>query len=426
MMDDVKPAGQPTKRDSETKTITPEVPININDSDTVEGFQSPEQVAADDYLLNTNVVSDTTKATKPTRLSWFKPYWRPTKKQLIIAGVVLGLLLTGSGLVLAFYHPKAQPVARQSPKISRPKVAPKPALVASTLTGLPVSPDVNQRPVTAVMVENSLDARPQSGLSQAGVVFEAIAEGGVTRFMALFQDTAPDNVGPIRSARPYYVSWALGFDAGYAHVGGSTDGLADIRAWGARDLDQFANSGSYHRIDTRSAPHNVYTGIPTLNQLEVAKGYTTSKYSGFVRKTPAPSKLPTARSLDFSLSGYYYNPHFDYNPATNSYNRSEAGAAQTDQNNGQQLSPTVVVALITPLGQGALDSSGAYYSDYSVTGSGAAYIFQDGLVTVGQWNKASNPDPISFSDAAGKPLGLNPGQTWLTAVQSANGVSYTP
>ncbi|MEO7364330.1 MAG: DUF3048 domain-containing protein, partial [Candidatus Saccharimonadales bacterium] len=248
----------------------------------------------------------------------------------------------------------------------------------------------------------------------------------VTRFMALFQDTSPDNIGPIRSARPYYVSWALGFDAGYAHVGGSPDGLAFIRSAGARDLDQFANSGAYHRINTRSAPHNVYTGIQTLTDLAISKGYTTSTFTGFARKAVAPSAAPNAKSIDLALSGYYYNPHFDYNAATNSYNRNEAGAPQIDQNNGKQLSPNVVVALVTPLGQGALDSSGAYYSAYNVVGGGTAYIFQDGVVTIGQWSKPNDKTNLSFTDQAGAPLTLNPGQTWLTAVSSAGAISYAP
>src|SRR5262249_15833287 len=156
-------------------------------------------------------------------------------------------------------------VAAAKPKKVIAQKVTAPAVTLSTLSGLPVDPAVNQRPVTGVMIENSVQARPQSGLNQAGVVFEAIAEGGITRFLALYQDTTPDNVGPIRSARPYYEQWALGFDAGYAHVGGSPEALNDIKAWGVRDLDQFYNSGSYHRISSREAPHNVYTGITTLN-----------------------------------------------------------------------------------------------------------------------------------------------------------------
>jgi hypothetical protein len=414
---------------SEDAPKTPETP-NIKTSEIAD-FKTPEQIAASDNLVATEPTAETVPATVDSRVSSWRSrlnlQWPPRRKEYTVAAVLAVLVIGGIAAALT-YGGSDKPVAviKAKPAVVKPKPAPKPTIVPSTLTGLPVDPSVNQRPVTAVMVENSLDARPQSGLSQAGVVFEAIAEGGVTRFMAVYQDTQPDDVGPIRSARPYYVSWALGFDAGYAHVGGSPDGLADIRAWGARDLDQFANSGSYHRIDTRSAPHNVYTGIPTLTQLEINKGYTTSTYSGFVRKVAAPSAAPTAKSIDFGLSGYYYNPHFDYNATTNSYDRSEAGAAHIDQSTGKPLSPNVVVAMVTPLGRGELDSSDAYYSVYAVVGSGAAYIFQDGIVTIGTWTKASNNAQIVFTDAAGKPLGLNPGQTWLTAVNTADGVSYNP
>ena len=422
--------------DTEATPVFPQTPETKTDELTE--FKTPEQAAATDDITADGSTSNqslasglTTDLAAPAtggrnwkaRLTLRFP---PGNKEYIVVAIVI-VLLAGIGSALVLGH-SSKPVVNHIAKhrIKKPKPVPAPTVVAATLSGLPVAPSINQRPVTAVMIENSLDARPQSGLSQAGVVFEAIAEGGVTRFMALYQDTAPDNIGPIRSARPYYIAWSLGFDAGYAHVGGSPDGLQTIKDLHVRDLDQFANSGSYHRINTRDAPHNVYTGVPTLTDLQVSKGYTTSNYSGFIRKVAAPSPAPNAKTIDLSLSGYYYNPHFEYNPATNSYNRSEAGAPQTDQNNGQQLSPNVVIAMVTPLGQGELDSSGAYYSNYTVTGSGAAYIFQDGVVTVGQWNKANPTTQITFTDAAGKPIGLNPGQTWLTAVSGTAGVSYTP
>jgi hypothetical protein len=436
MIDDVKPASGSAKRTSEpheTKTVAPETLIQNTPETT---FQTPDQIASADDLgetaadISTHSHSDPESSAMHSNSPWksrLALQWPPRKKEYLVAGVIFALLLAGAGSWLTLsQHPKNTALTVPKAIIKQPKVVPKVTTVPSTLTGLAVDPSVNQRPTTAVMIENSLDARPQSGISQAGVVFEAIAEGGITRFMAVYQDTTPDNVGPIRSARPYYVAWSQGFNAGYAHVGGSPDGLAAIKAGGVRDLDQFANGGSYHRVSTRDAPHNVYTGISTLNQLETAKGYGTSSYSGFVRKVAAPSPVPTAKAIDFALSGYYYNPHYDYNAATNSYNRSEAGAPQTDQNNAQQLSPNVVIAVVTPLGQGALDASGAYYSNYTVIGSGVAYVFQDGTVTACQWNKASNTAQITFTDAAGHPVGLNPGQTWLTAVNSANGVKYTP
>jgi len=275
------------------------------------------------------------------------------------------------------------------------------------------------------MVENSDEARPQSGLNQAGVVFEALAEGGITRFLALYQDQAPSSIGPIRSVRPYYLQWALGFDASVAHVGGSPDALGDIQTWGVKDLDQFYNGSSYHRISSREAPHNVYTSIADLNQLEENKGDTSASYSGFPRKTASPSKTPTATSVNLALSSADYNVNYSYDSATNSYNRSEGGSPQVDANNGKQLSPTVVIAIVVPESQGALDASGAYYSDYNVIGSGTAYVFQDGLETTGQWSKSGNSNQITFSDSSGQTIKLNPGQTWITAITSSSGISYS-
>lgn len=350
-------------------------------------------------------------------------HWPPGKKEVIVALVLILAIAGGVAAYMLTHKPKPATIK------PIPKVTAQTKTVPSTLTGLPVDPTVNQRTVTGVMIENSTDARPQSGLGQAGVVFEAIAEGGVTRFLALYQDTAPDNVGPIRSARPYYEQWVLGFDAGYAHVGGSPEALSDIKTWGVRDLDQFANGGSYHRITSRAAPHNVYTSISALNQLEVQKGYITSKYTGFARKKKAvPNKKqpPTARTIDIALSGPVYNAHYDYNAKTNSYGRSEGGAPQIDANTNTQISPTVVIALVMPYSLGALDSSGAYYSEYNTIGSGTAYVFQDGTVTTGQWAKSSSTSQFTFTDASGKTVLLNPGQTWLTAVGSAGNVTYGP
>ncbi|GAC1498374.1 MAG: DUF3048 domain-containing protein [Candidatus Saccharimonadales bacterium] len=386
-------------------------------------FKTPETVAAEEAVANNHDLESATPiVTKPAqpKKDWrskFKDLWPPSRKEILIGLVVL-LLLGALGYWL--YPDKPKPIAKISHKPIVKVVAPK--LVPSSLSGLPVDPSINAKPVTAVMIENSLDARPQSGLSQASVVFEAIAEGGITRFLTLFQDTSPDNIGPIRSARPYYVQWALGFDAAYAHVGGSPEALSDIKNWGVKDLDQFANSGSYHRVSSRAAPHNVYTAVATLNQLEASKGYNTSTFSGFTRKLAAPSSAPTAKMIDFAISSPLYNVHYDYVAATNSYNRSEGGAAHTDANGSTQISPKVVVGLVMPYGLEADD----HHSQYGTIGSGPAYIFQDGLVTVGQWAKTSEKSQFTFTDSAGQPLGLNPGQTWLTALASTTNIKSSP
>jgi len=421
MIDDVRP---PKSRKPKI-VIEPPVPLDqeilhpVVPADDEPAFQPPEAVAAADDEPVTPL-KPAAEAPKKQGLKRFVPR---TRKQQIVCGIILILLAFGAGAGWTLTHHKRAVVAEAPKKSIAKKAAPQ--ITYSTLTGLPITDaSLNQKPVTAVMVENSVDARPQSGLGDAGVVFEAVAEGGVTRFMALYQDTAPTNVGPVRSARPYYVQWAMGFDAAYAHVGGSTDALNDIKSWGVKDMNQFYNGTSYHRISSRAAPHNVYTGIDTLNKLEAAKGFT-STYTGFARtKKEAPAATPTASSIKMSLSGYTYDPSYTYNRTTNSYDRSEAGSPQTDANTNKQISPKVVVAIVVPESRGALDSSGAYYSNYNPIGAGAAYIFQNGTATVGQWTKSANASPLQFTDTAGKPLPLAPGQTWITAVTAANKVTY--
>jgi hypothetical protein len=388
-------------------------------------FKTPEEVAAhdsSDYVEKTSDESAGQSSTDEGRWQALLQ-WRPTRKQWIIIAGVAVVLIAGITTLILTHHSKP----KISPAIKAITVKPKPSapVILSDLTGLPISSaSINKLPVTGIMIENSDDARPQSGLGQAGIVFEAVAEGGVTRFMALFQDSAPSNIGPIRSARPYYIQWCLGFDCAYSHVGGSPDGLADIKSWGVHDLDEFANGGSYHRISTRAAPHNVYTSISTLNELENTKGYTTSTYTSWPRKADSPSKTPTASTISMNLSGPDYNPQYTYSATTNSYLRSEGGAPQMDANTNTQVSPKVVIAIVVPESQGALDASGAYYSNYNPIGSGSAYVFQDGTETTGTWTKSSNTAQLTFTTAAGQPLKLNAGQTWVTAITTPTNVTY--
>ncbi|HSX46728.1 MAG TPA: DUF3048 domain-containing protein, partial [Patescibacteria group bacterium] len=348
------------------------------------------------------------------------------KQRAIALGVGGGLLLVligGGGFAVAhLLHkpaPKPQPVVQ---KVQPKPEPPKPTTVPSNLTGVQVPPEYNQLPVTGIMIENSPDARPQAGLKDAGVVFEAIAEGGITRFLTLFQEAQPDYVGPVRSVRPYYVSWLEAFDAGLAHVGGSPDGLAKLKADGVKDLDQFYNGGSYQRVNTRYAPHNVYTSLGSLIALQKSKGYNNSTFTGFPRKTEKSLTTPTAKTIDFAISSPLYFAHYDYDAATNSYKRSEGGKPHTDDKSGQQISPKVVIAIVTAQG---IDSDGLH-TTYETSGNGKAYIFQDGGVTEGTWSKDNDKSQIRFGDANSAPVALDPGQTWITVLGDASFVKYAP
>ena len=403
--------------------------------DIEPAFQPPEDVVNNDDRLgdesNPRVVGSTNllKASLPAvggkrRKGFALPFGPISKKQIIILVAAMVVLCGGGGAAFALTHKQKSaptPVAA-TPQPTPAKVEEvKPTTVASPLTGITVQPEQAKLPVTGIMIENSPDARPQSGLKDAGVVYEAIAEGGITRFLALFQEADPDYIGPVRSARPYYLEWLQGYDAAIAHVGGSPEALALIKSVGIKDLDQFANSGAYWRISSRYAPHNMYTSIAKLREVQTAKGITTSTFAGFVRKAEK-AVTPTAKTVDLTMSGYLYNVHYDYDATTNAYLRSEGGKPHKDDKSGVQLSPKVVVAIVVPYG---IKSDGLH-SDYQTTGSGKAYIFQDGTVTEGLWEKKGSKDPLVLGDANGAPLAINPGQTWVTAVATADKVKYAP
>ena len=412
-------------------------PSKDSEAEHNEYFRTPEEVAALEDA-NEAAASNGTSASQaeqdPTaehsskapkkKLGLKERLQKITKKQWIIIAVVAVVILGGGGVAayFAWFHHTPKPVVHKpAPKqmVQKPPVIP----LVSNLTGLPINDaSINNLPVTAIMVENSTFARPQSGLNDAGVVFEAVAEGGITRFLTLWQDTAPDKVGPVRSVRPYYLQWLLGFDAPVAHVGGSGDALRLIGTWNVKNLDQFYNSGAYWRTSDRYAPHNMYTSLSKLHAVEAQKGFGKSNFTGWPRKADAPAQGANinARTIDFTISGYDYNAHYDYDPATNTYMRSEGGAAHIDQNTGKQINPKVVVAMIMNQGQNG------EYTTYDTIGTGKAYVFQDGSVTAGTWTKTDNNTNFVFKDQSGAPIKLNAGRTWLTVLGGDNRVAYKP
>ena len=360
---------------------------------------------------------------RPQPLAWLKARWfRLSKRNKILIAAASLLLIGGSASAAAIFWPKPPPPPKPVPVVVKKVEPPKPTTEASHLTGLQVGFDINKLPVTGVMIENSPDARPQSGLVDAGVVFEAVAEGGITRFLALFQDTKPGYVGPVRSARPYYIRYLLGFDANYAHAGGSPVAIADIASLSVKDMDQFYNGGSYDRVSNRYAPHNLYTSIDRLLALGASKGYTSSTYTPIARKAEKKIDTPAASAIDIAISSSFYNVHYTYDTANNSYLRSEGGQAHTDEKSGKQINPKVVAVVVTDKGT---DPDGIH-SVYRTSGSGQAFIFQDGDVIKGTWSKPDDRSQIQFKNAAGEEQKLNAGQTWITLVGDSSAVTFNP
>lgn len=344
--------------------------------------------------------------------NWFRRH----KKLAIVISVVV-VLVVAAGVASALYFMNRQSETPQA-QVVEPVPEPEPITYYSPLTGKVVKDEAaTKQAVTGIMIENSPDARPQSGLKESGVVFEAIAEGGITRFLALYQQEKPALIGPVRSVRMYYVDWVAAFDASIAHIGGSSRALSEVRNGKYRDIDQFFNPQAYWRATDRYAPHNVYTNFKNLDALNKSKGYNTSKFDGFVREDSEAAKEKTATKINVTISSALYNSSYTYNSKTNTYDRSQGGAAHKDREKGQ-ISPRVVIVMKIPT---KLVFEDGWREQMTTIGSGTAYIFQDGIVKQGKWKKTSRTAQITFTDKEGKTIPLARGQTWLTAVPSDTG-----
>jgi hypothetical protein len=333
--------------------------------------------------------------------------------------VIIGMLavLIASIITVFVLSQKPAPVAAPIVKKAE-KVEPPAPVYYSPLTGEKVLDEAaTKQPVTAIMIENSPDARPQSGLKQSGVVYEAIAEGGITRFLTIHQQNKPQLIGPVRSLRMYYVDWLASYNASVAHIGGSAAALKEVRNGNYRDIDQFFNAGTYWRATDRFAPHNVYTSFEKLDALNAKKGYTESVFTGFTRIDGKASSAPNATSIAINISGPSYNTSYTYDKENNRYNRFLAGVPHLDREDGA-ITPSVVVALKVDMVRVLEDG---YREDIKTIGSGNATIFQNGIAQEVTWQKLAKTSPITFTDAAGQDVPLVRGQTWITAVPNSSG-----
>lgn len=297
----------------------------------------------------------------------------------------------------------------------------KPVTVAAPLSGRQISEEQARKRPIAVVVENHPDARPQSGLNDADVVFETTAEGGITRYLAIYQSSEPKQIGPVRSARNYFVEWADSFHALFSHVGGSDEALELIKKIRIDDLNQFAFGSAYWRDKGRYAPHNVYTTLDKLRAAAASRKYKTEEAAvegyQFKEDLAEGSRPVTSKfKVNFNAS---YAPTYTYNPVSNSYDRSILGVKQTDANTKAVVSPKNVIVAFSNLTTQLIRGKG--YTMIDTTDKGVAYLFIDGTRTIGTWSRISG-EQIKFYDSNGMAVKLNIGTTWVDFVAKGTSV----
>jgi hypothetical protein len=309
-----------------------------------------------------------------------------------------------------------------------PTPAPTPVLVPAPLDGRLVTPAAAARHPIAVMIDDLSPARPQSGFSAASVVWQAPAEGGIPRYMLVFQENIPGDVGPVRSSRYYYIAWAAELRAVYGHAGGSPQALATLRQKGngqlVYNIDEFRYGGSFRRIKTRFAPHNLYT---TGKQLRALVGKVGAKDKAL--KWPwtfAPDAPLEQRPVGGRITvNYLANAiRYDYDRATNTYLRSNTSEKkQIDASTKQRVAPKNVIVMLMHFGP-LNDGSKKHRLEAQVIGSGPAWISTNGKTITGTWKKTALTSPTRFFDKSGKPVTLTVGQTFVQVMPYGSKMAF--
>lgn len=268
--------------------------------------------------------------------------------------------------------------------------------------------------VYAVMIDNQAVARPVYGLSRASLVYEAIVEAPITRFIAFFSgDEKIDRIGPVRSSRPYYIDWLKEIGGVYTHVGGSPAAL-DLLSNYQFDLNEFSNNEYFWRGENFSAPHNVFTSSDLISKAIDDQGWQIpADFSSWIFKPDASAgDRPEAQTINIDFANPVYNVKWEYNKETNDYLRSEGGVVQTDANNGAEIRAKNVAVMY--VSSRVVDSVGR--RSVKTIGSGEAVVFIDGKAINGAWQRPDLKSRTRFYDESGKEISFNAGTTWIEVV----------
>ena len=350
---------------------------------------------------------------------------------LAAAGVFSGGSSAPTSEVEATSSPPAIPTAPPTPPPSEPTL----------LNGRLVYPEqlseIESRLPLAVMFDNFVDARPQMGLEKADLVFEAVAEGGITRFLGVFWSVEPGRIEPVRSARAYYLDWAAGLDAIYVHWGfaRSSVAAADIPSTLSRlDLRHFDGLSMgqpyFSRDPNRLGPHDGIADTDALWELAADNGWSgPPQIEPWLFKEDEPRRVrdagaTAAPTIDIGFGGPFFSSYavtWEHDPKTNGYLRSQGGAPHADGGSGNRIQARNVAVAVTSVRSAG---DGTSHLQYQTTGSGEAVVFQDGVAIPGTWSKPDEFSRIRFFNAAGNEVRFNRGQTWIEVLSFADPLLY--
>lgn len=359
------------------------------------------------------------------------------KRRLWALALALIILLAGCGKTGGEPEPSVSPSPSLAPDVTvAPTESPSPSPAVSgsinPLTGLalPEGADASQRPV-AVMLNNIRKALPQQGNSQADIIYEALAEGGITRMLGVYQSMdGVGEVGSVRSSRPYYLELALGLDAIYLHAGGSEEAYADIVKWNVTALD-CVRTTEYNKIFWRDAgrlknngyEHSVLTSgtaiMENFPNYDFRKEHETDfslPYTFAEDGTPADGVTANVVRVPFSKGK---TGVFTYDSETGKYLVEEYGQPLVDGNNGEQVAVTNVITIRTNCK--TIDDYGRLRVDLSGY-DGDGWFACGGKMVEITWEKKDLNSAITYALTDGTPVALGQGKSYVNIIPLSNEV----
>ena len=370
------------------------------------------------------------------------------RRQAAAAGVVALLLLAvtvgtlavagafsgGSPKAVLDVTSTATATAALTPAPSPTPPPTEPTLLDGVLVYPEQLTEIQGRLPLAVMFDNFIEARPQVGLEKADLVFEAVAEGGITRFLAVYWRNAPGRVLPVRSARVYYLDWAAELDAvfvnwGFATSNGPADVPSAISRLGLRRLDGFFLDEPYFdRAPDRVGPHDGIADTDALWELAAERDWTgPPAIEPWQFKDDQPERASgedAAATIDLGFGGPFlsnYAVRWQYDAGSNAYLRSQGGAPHNDGGSGNQIRAKNVAVMVTTVRSAG---DGTAHLLYDTVGGGEAVVFQDGVAVPGTWSKPDTFSRTRFFDAAGNEIAFNRGQTWVEVLAVGDPLGY--
>ncbi len=289
--------------------------------------------------------------------------------------------------------------------------------IRSRLTGLWVPEEVGNKRPYAIMFNNIEYASPQSGTSEASILYEALAEGGITRLMGIFEELNESRIGSVRSARHYFVSIADEYDAIYVHYGETTYATKKIKALGINNLSGLTGLGEtvFYRDKSIKAPHNAFASREGILKGTEIKGYDTEydeDYEGHFRFYEEDTELDSGQTVNMVTLAFSNSasPYFEYNSEDKLYYRYQFEKEHIDKNTGKQLAfKNILVQFVR---EWDIDKNGYQTMDIEDS-SGTGYYITDGRKADITWTKNEASRKMRYYDEQGNELTVNPGKTYI-------------